>query len=29
MQAKYEYANALFQKAITQNQVNTVLNFLK
>ena len=29
MQAKYQYANALFQKAITQNQVNTVLNFLK
>ncbi|ASU34887.1 TolC family protein [Mucilaginibacter xinganensis] len=29
MQAKYNYANALFQKAITQNQVNTVLNFLK
>jgi adhesin transport system outer membrane protein len=29
MQAKYSYANALFQKAITQNQVNTVLNFLK
>ncbi|WP_428331207.1 TolC family protein [Mucilaginibacter sp.] len=29
MQAKYTYANALFQKAITQNQVNTVLNLLK
>jgi len=29
MQAKYQYANALFQKAITQNQVNTVLNLLK
>lgn len=29
MQAKYSYANALFQKAITQNQVNTVLNFFK
>jgi len=29
MQAKYDYANALFQKAITENQVNSVLNFLK
>lgn len=29
MQAKYDYANALFQKAITENQVNTVLNLLK
>jgi outer membrane protein TolC len=29
MQAKYQYANALFQKAITQNQVTTVLNLLK
>jgi adhesin transport system outer membrane protein len=29
MQAKYSYANALFQKAITENQVNTVLNLLK
>jgi adhesin transport system outer membrane protein len=29
MQAKYQYANALFQKAITENQVNTVLNLLK
>jgi len=29
MQAKYDYANALFQKAITQNQVNAVLNLLK
>ncbi|MDP9080880.1 MAG: TolC family protein [Bacteroidota bacterium] len=29
MQAKYQYANALFQKAITQNQVSTVLNFIK
>jgi outer membrane protein TolC len=29
MQAKYQYANALFQKAITQNQVSTVLNLLK
>lgn len=29
MQAKYEYANALFQKAITENQVGTVLNLLK
>lgn len=28
MQAKYDYANALFQKAITENQVNTVLNLL-
>src|SRR6185312_2646795 len=29
VQAKYEYANALFQKAITENQVGTVLNLLK
>ncbi|MGZ3871560.1 MAG: TolC family protein [Mucilaginibacter sp.] len=29
MQAKYEYANALFQKAITENRVNTVLNLIK
>jgi outer membrane protein TolC len=29
MQAKYQYANALFQKAITENQVNTILNLLK
>jgi len=29
MQAKYDYANALFQKAITENQVNRVLNLLK
>ena len=29
MQAKYDYANALFKKAITENQVNTVLNLLK
>ncbi len=29
MQAKYDYANALFQKAITENQVNAVLNLLK
>ena len=29
MQAKYEYSNALFQKAITGNQVNTVLTVLK
>jgi len=29
MQAKYDYANALFQKAITENQVTTVLNLLK
>ncbi len=29
MQAKYDYSNALFQKAITENQVNSVLNFLK
>jgi len=29
MQAKYDYANALFQKAITENQVNSVLNLLK
>jgi adhesin transport system outer membrane protein len=29
MQAKYDYANALFQKAITENQVNAILNLLK
>lgn len=29
MEAKYDYANVLFQKAITENQVNTVLNLLK
>jgi adhesin transport system outer membrane protein len=29
MQAKYDYTNALFQKAITENQVNTVLNLIK
>ena len=29
MQAKYDYSNALFQKAITGNQVNTILNLLK
>ena len=29
MQAKYDYANALFKKAITQNQVSSVLNLLK
>jgi adhesin transport system outer membrane protein len=29
MQAKYDYANALFQKAITENQVTAVLNYLK
>lgn len=29
MQAKYSYSNALFQKAITENQVNAVLNLLK
>jgi adhesin transport system outer membrane protein len=29
MQAKYDYSNALFRKAITENQVNTVLNLLK
>jgi len=29
MQAKYDYANALFQKAITENQVNSVLTYLK
>jgi adhesin transport system outer membrane protein len=29
MQAKYSYTNALFQKAITENQVNTILNLLK
>jgi adhesin transport system outer membrane protein len=28
MQAKYAYSNALFQKAITSNQVNTILNLL-
>jgi adhesin transport system outer membrane protein len=29
MQAKYDYSNALFQKAITENKVNNVLNLLK
>jgi len=29
MQAKYDYANALFQKAITENHVNKVLTLLK
>jgi outer membrane protein TolC len=29
MQAKYDYSNALFSKAITENQVNSILNFLK
>jgi adhesin transport system outer membrane protein len=29
MQAKYDYAKALFQKAVTENQVNAVLNLLK
>jgi len=29
MQAKYDYANALFEKAITENQVNKVLTLLK
>jgi adhesin transport system outer membrane protein len=29
MQAKYDYANSLFQKAITENQVNSVLNLIK
>jgi len=29
MQARYQYSNALFQKAITENQVTSVLNFLK
>ena len=29
MQAKYDYSSAIFQKAITENQVNTVLNLLK
>lgn len=29
MQAKYDYSNALFQKAITENQVNSILNLLK
>ncbi|HEY8784368.1 MAG TPA: TolC family protein [Mucilaginibacter sp.] len=29
MQARYDYASALFQKAITENQVNTILNLLK
>jgi adhesin transport system outer membrane protein len=28
MQAKYDYSNALFQKAITENQVSSVLNLL-
>ena len=29
MQAKYDYASALFKKAITENQVGSVLNLLK
>ncbi|WP_114941728.1 TolC family protein [Mucilaginibacter endophyticus] len=29
VQAKYAYSNALFQKAITENQVSSVLNLLK
>ncbi|BAU54590.1 TolC family protein [Mucilaginibacter gotjawali] len=29
MQAKYDYSNALFRKAITENQVNSILNLLK
>ena len=29
MQAKYDYSSALFQKAVADNQVNTVLNLLK
>jgi adhesin transport system outer membrane protein len=29
MQAKYDYTNALFQKAITENQVNAILNLIK
>ncbi|TWI98214.1 outer membrane protein TolC [Mucilaginibacter frigoritolerans] len=29
MQAKYDYSNALFRKAITENQVDAVLNLLK
>jgi adhesin transport system outer membrane protein len=29
VQAKYSYSNALFQKAVTENQVNTVLNLFK
>jgi len=29
MQAKYDYSNALFQKAITENQVSVVLTLLK
>jgi outer membrane protein, adhesin transport system len=29
MQAKYDYSNALFRKAITENQVGAVLNLLK
>jgi adhesin transport system outer membrane protein len=29
MQAKYDYSSALFQKAVAENQVNTVLNLLK
>ena len=28
-QAKYDYNNALFGQAVTQNQVNTILNLLK
>lgn len=29
MQAKYDYSNALFQKAITENKVDNILNLLK
>ncbi|WP_248282246.1 TolC family protein [Mucilaginibacter robiniae] len=29
MQAKYNYTSAVFQKAITENQVNSVLNYIK
>jgi len=29
MQAKYDYSNALFQKAITENKVNNILTLLK
>jgi len=29
VQAKYAYTNALFGQAVTQNQVNTILNLLK
>ncbi|MDP9048751.1 MAG: TolC family protein, partial [Bacteroidota bacterium] len=28
VQAKYDYSSALFQKAITENKVNNVLNLL-